>query len=128
MPMQCAGKSRGYASRIQEARSRLLLPPLSASRSVSAPQGRTCRRQGPWRVPGGLERRSQGQHALGRQALTAASDAFAARVAPVASELRNGGMSLRRIAAELTKRGVQTMRGGEWTAMAVRNVLLREAC
>jgi DNA invertase Pin-like site-specific DNA recombinase len=65
--------------------------------------------------------------ALGRQALTQASDAFAARVAPVAVELRNSGMSLRQIASELTVRGVQTMRGGAWTAATVRNVLLREA-
>lgn len=64
--------------------------------------------------------------AIGRQALVAASDAFAARVAPSARELRDAGMSLRQVAAELTARGVQTMRGGAWTAMAVRNVLMRE--
>jgi hypothetical protein len=34
-------------------------------------------------------------------------------------------MSVRRIEAELTKRGIRTMRGGAWTAMTVRNVLLR---
>jgi DNA invertase Pin-like site-specific DNA recombinase len=42
-----------------------------------------------------------GQHkvdpSLGRQALTEASDAFAARVAPVARELRTAGKSLRQI-------------------------------
>jgi hypothetical protein len=34
-------------------------------------------------------------------------------------------MSFRRIEGELTKRGIRTMRGGAWTAAAVRNVLLR---
>jgi DNA invertase Pin-like site-specific DNA recombinase len=64
---------------------------------------------------------------LGRQALTMASDAFAARVAPVAKDLQASGLSLRQIAADLTERGVETMRGGAWTAAAVRNVLLRGA-
>jgi DNA invertase Pin-like site-specific DNA recombinase len=62
---------------------------------------------------------------LGRQAQTVASDVFAARVAPMAKELRGAGLSLRQIAADLTERGVETMRGGAWTAAAVRNVLLR---
>jgi DNA invertase Pin-like site-specific DNA recombinase len=63
--------------------------------------------------------------ALGRAALVAASDEFAASVRPTIAELRNDGMSLRQIAAELTRRGIHTMRGGEWTAATVRNVLLR---
>ncbi len=37
--------------------------------------------------------------------------------------VRNGGMSLRQIAVELMKRGVQTMRGGHWTEL-----LRLEAC
>jgi hypothetical protein len=43
----------------------------------------------------------------------------------VAAELRRAGMSFRQIVAELEKRGIRTMRGGAWTAMTVRNVLLR---
>jgi DNA invertase Pin-like site-specific DNA recombinase len=70
-----------------------------------------------------------GQHKLdpqlAMQARIAASDRFAKRVQPIASELHDGGLSLRQIAAELAKRCVQTMRGGAWTAAAVRNVLLR---
>jgi DNA invertase Pin-like site-specific DNA recombinase len=64
--------------------------------------------------------------ALGTAALTVASDAFAASVAPVIEELRGEGKSLRQIAAALTERGIRTMRGGVWTAMTVRNVLLRQ--
>jgi len=64
---------------------------------------------------------------LGTAALVRASDEFARRVAPIATELRDGGMSLRRIAGELSRRDVQTMRGGAWTAAAVRSLLLRTA-
>jgi hypothetical protein len=46
-------------------------------------------------------------------------------VAPIAVELRNAGMSLRQIAGELARRGVQTSRGGAWTAAAVRSVLAK---
>jgi DNA invertase Pin-like site-specific DNA recombinase len=65
--------------------------------------------------------------ALGSAALAQASDEFARRVGPVIAELRQSGMSLRQIAAELTRRGIRTMRGGKWTAMRVRSVLLRGA-
>jgi DNA invertase Pin-like site-specific DNA recombinase len=65
--------------------------------------------------------------ALGSAALVRASDEFARRVGPVIAELRQHGMSLRQIAAELTRRGIRTMRGGKWTAMRVRSVLLRGA-
>jgi DNA invertase Pin-like site-specific DNA recombinase len=63
--------------------------------------------------------------ALGRAARTQASDEFAQSVGSVAAELRRAGMSFRQIVAELEKRGIRTMRGGAWTAMTVRNVLLR---
>jgi hypothetical protein len=46
-------------------------------------------------------------------------------VAPVVAQLRNAGMSLRQIVAELDKRPIRTMRGGQWTATTVRNLLLR---
>jgi len=57
----------------------------------------------------------------------AKSDAFAARVQPIARELQAAGMGLRAIAAELTARGVLTARGGAWTAQAVKNLLARGA-
>jgi hypothetical protein len=38
---------------------------------------------------------------------------------------RDAGMSLRQIVAELDKRAIRTMRGGQWTATTVRNLLLR---
>jgi hypothetical protein len=46
-------------------------------------------------------------------------------VLPIARALRLEGMSLRRIAAELTQRHVATMRGGPWSATSVRNLLQR---
>jgi hypothetical protein len=62
---------------------------------------------------------------VSREALRREADAFAATVQPLIAELSNQGMSLRRIAAELTARGVQTARGGTWNAALVRRVTLR---
>jgi hypothetical protein len=64
---------------------------------------------------------------LGRAALSQASNDFARCVGPVVAELRQAGMSLRQIAAELHHRRIRTIRGGKWTAMRVRSVLLRGA-
>jgi hypothetical protein len=44
-----------------------------------------------------------------------------------AREMQAAGRSLCQIAAELEARGIMTARGGQWTAMAVRNVLARAA-
>jgi hypothetical protein len=40
-------------------------------------------------------------------------------------DLQDQGMSLRQIAAELVAQGIQTARGGEYTATAVKNALAR---
>lgn len=55
------------------------------------------------------------------------ADAFAARVRPLVDDLQGEGLSLRQIAARLTDEGVETVRGGAWTADAVRRVMLRAA-
>ena len=46
------------------------------------------------------------------------ADTFAADVGPMATDMRQ-------VAAEMTRRGIRTPRGGAWTATAVRNVLAR---
>jgi DNA invertase Pin-like site-specific DNA recombinase len=62
----------------------------------------------------------------GTEARSAASDAFARNVLPVVRDIQaSGAGSLRQIAAELTRRNVHTMRGGTWSADAVRRLLLR---
>jgi hypothetical protein len=53
------------------------------------------------------------------------ADTFAADVGPMATDMRRRGLSLRQVAAEMTRRGIKTPRGGAWTATAVRNVLAR---
>lgn len=53
------------------------------------------------------------------------ADTFAARVAPLITEMRDNGASLNAIARSLAEQGVVTPRGGAWTATAVRNVLAR---
>jgi DNA invertase Pin-like site-specific DNA recombinase len=61
----------------------------------------------------------------GGKAVAASADVFAARVGPLIREMRDQEISLGRIAAALADRGIRTARGGDWTATAVRNVLLR---
>ena len=63
---------------------------------------------------------------LGVMAVQQQADRYAAEVGPVVAGLREQGMSLRLVAAELASRGVRTARGGAWTAAAVRAVLLRK--
>jgi DNA invertase Pin-like site-specific DNA recombinase len=63
--------------------------------------------------------------AAGTKARQAKAAAFAASLGPMVRALRDGGMSLRGIAAELTSRGVRTAGGGLWTAAAVNAVLAR---
>jgi DNA invertase Pin-like site-specific DNA recombinase len=67
-----------------------------------------------------LRRAGKGGSAL-RATVTANAHAFAADLAPVLADIRaEGHVSLRAIAAELTRRGIQTRRGGKWR---VSNVL-----
>lgn len=62
---------------------------------------------------------------LGAEARRKAADEFAQAVGPMVAELRQDGHSLRQIAETLTKRGIKTPRGGQWSATTVRSVLLR---
>jgi Recombinase len=41
--------------------------------------------------------------------------------------MRGNGLTLREIAGRLAAEGIRTARGGQWTAMAVKNVLDRAA-
>lgn len=62
---------------------------------------------------------------LGAEANRRKAMAFAADVGPMVAEMRDRGMSLRAIAAELAAHGIRTPRGGQWSADTVRSVLLR---
>jgi DNA invertase Pin-like site-specific DNA recombinase len=74
---------------------------------------------------GGYRGASAPDAALATAARVAKADAHADRLAPVLAELRD--MSLHQVAAELTRRGIVTPRGGAWTATAVRRAILRRA-
>ncbi|MGI4951184.1 MAG: recombinase family protein [Janthinobacterium lividum] len=65
--------------------------------------------------------------AAGIAAKQAKADAFAACVLPTINAMRGQGISLERIAGELTAQGVLTAqgKGSAWTATAVRRVLAR---
>ncbi|MEI6702825.1 MAG: recombinase family protein [Deltaproteobacteria bacterium] len=53
------------------------------------------------------------------------ADNFAKRVKPTIKALKSQNVSLQKIASELNKLNVQTARGKQWTATAVKNVLAR---
>lgn len=77
------------------------------------------KRLGGWR--GGAKVDGQ----AGADANRAASEAFAASVGPSVIALHQQGLSLRAVAVHLTEAGIQTSRGGRWSADAVRAVLER---
>lgn len=62
---------------------------------------------------------------LGTAGKRAKADAFAARVVPTLTDMQVRGLSLNRMALELTFRGIRTAQDGIWTATAVRRVLAR---
>ena len=63
--------------------------------------------------------------AVANAAYKAKADEFAARAALIARELQAEGKGLELIAAELTRRGIKTRRGGKWAAQTVKNLLAR---
>jgi DNA invertase Pin-like site-specific DNA recombinase len=67
--------------------------------------------------------------AAGVAALQANADQFAQKVLPIIRDLKAAGYtSLRQIAAALTERQVQTVRGSiNWSASQVSNIIAREA-
>lgn len=62
---------------------------------------------------------------LGVAAVVAKANDRAAKVAPMARDLRASGLSYAAIAERLTAARVETARGGAWTATAVKRVLDR---
>jgi DNA invertase Pin-like site-specific DNA recombinase len=53
---------------------------------------------------------------LGAEAQQRQAQTFAADLEPIVGDLRRHGLSLRQMAAELTAQGIQTPRGGQWSA------------
>jgi DNA invertase Pin-like site-specific DNA recombinase len=62
-----------------------------------------------------------------RRAASEAAERHAEGVLPLVLPLRERGLSLRAIAAELTAKGVKTARGGRWQAEQVAELLRRGA-
>ncbi len=64
----------------------------------------------------------------GRAVRTAAADQRAALILPIIESIKAMGvMTLRGIAKALNARGITTVKGAEWTAMAVSRVLDRQS-
>jgi DNA invertase Pin-like site-specific DNA recombinase len=64
---------------------------------------------------------------LGAAANRDKANTYAAKLAPIIGEMQERVLSLRQMAGELTAQGIQTPRGGAWTAAAVRALLTRLA-
>jgi DNA invertase Pin-like site-specific DNA recombinase len=63
---------------------------------------------------------------LGRAAVQSRTEARARDLAPLIAELQTAGhSSLRKLGRGLAERHIRTPRGGQWTAAAVRNLLLQ---
>jgi DNA invertase Pin-like site-specific DNA recombinase len=63
---------------------------------------------------------------VGRQALIAEADAFAANILPIVRSIQAAGpVGMVTIADELNNRGVRTARGGRWHVSSVANLLAR---
>lgn len=72
-----------------------------------------------------LRRAGKGGVAL-REAVKANADQFAKDLEAVVADIRAAGhCSLRAVASELTRRGIQTRRGGEWQVSNVKGLLKR---
>jgi DNA invertase Pin-like site-specific DNA recombinase len=52
----------------------------------------------------------------------------ARELAPMLAEMKNAGLSVRRMAVELTARGVPTPNGAKWHAQSVRRIIDRVGC
>lgn len=61
----------------------------------------------------------------GVEVIKATADNFATKVKPTIAGLQGQGLSLRGVATELNRLGVQTPRGKQWTATAVKNAMAR---
>ena len=63
---------------------------------------------------------------LGRAQRTRVADEFALKLAPVVRGFQANGVStLSGLAANLNQAGIKTVRGGKWSATAVKRLLLR---
>jgi DNA invertase Pin-like site-specific DNA recombinase len=63
---------------------------------------------------------------LGNKVRQVAADNFAETVRPLVQNLKSQELSLRKIAAEMNRQEIKTVRGRVWYASTVRNVLARE--
>ena len=67
----------------------------------------------------------KGQHVKGNDTVMRQADEFAERMRPTISRMRSAGMSLQAVAKELNDTNTPTMRGGNWTATSVCNLIRR---
>lgn len=75
------------------------------------------------RVLGGYRGGPKVDPAAGLKARQERAAAYAAAVRPIVTELRNSGLSLRKVCAELATRGIRTPQGGKWVPNMVSKIV-----
>jgi hypothetical protein len=80
--------------------------------------------------PAGSQGEAHLVRGVGQRAASAAlrvrADQTARDLRPIIEEIKaSGAVSLRQIGQGLRERGIPSLRGGDWSASAVRNVLMR---
>lgn len=72
---------------------------------------------------GGWRGKTKVDPAAGTRARQERAAAWAASVRPIVDQLRQDGLSLRTICAEMTARGIRTPRGGKWVPATVGKII-----
>jgi hypothetical protein len=104
-------------SKLPRARTNILSTPYAKAPSATAPKARGVKLDNP---------KIEAARDKAIAAIEAGVDRTAANALPIIAQIRrSGATTLRAVAAALNARGVPTSRGGQWHAIAVRNVLAR---
>jgi DNA invertase Pin-like site-specific DNA recombinase len=110
----------GMMALVAQAERRMISERTKAALAAAKARGTRLGQPKGYQIPSDLQTRK-----LGAATNAANADVFAERLRPILVELE--GLSANAAAAELNQRGVQTARGGQWTARSVLNLKARVA-
>ena len=108
----------GMMALVAQAERRMISERTKAALAAAKARGTRLGQPKGYQIPSDLQTRK-----LGAATNAANADVFAERLHPILVELE--GLSANAAAAELNQRGVQTARGGQWTARSVLNLKAR---
>ncbi len=109
----------GIMAGVAQAERKMISARTKAALAAAKARGKTLGR------PENLKNQDTGRE-RGRARRTAVAGARVADIRPIIADVKaSGASSLRQIAAGLNGRGIQTARGGAWSAVQVKRVLER---